>query len=350
MNLIYYNNLDMNFTSKYIESGTYGCVIKPGYNCENNNFPLNKTVSKLFSDKEEWIYEIMQNKKINEIDKSNIFTVKMISNCEISQNYITKNVKNIDRCSIIYEDDKIYQIVYEDGGYDLRHLFIKNHIFERYPNFNIKDFLIKLTNIFDGLYKIELLGLSHRDIKIDNLLFNGDKISLIDFGLMIEKNKIFDYKKLYMYSDSNIYYYPNELKLYATKKLNYNFNNLTLYSSNLIYMLEQFIINNKKSNSNELYLSKIRKIIDKIKKDSIQYLNFFKKTKQEIDLKRFEKVDVYLLGVVLIEILLYIMIYIPNFIIKEELFDLVLQMLEIDPYKRISMKDAKDLYRQIINN
>ena len=126
MNLIYYNNLDMNFTSKYIESGTYGCVIKPGYNCENNNFPLNKTVSKLFSDKEEWIYEIMQNKKINEIDKSNIFTVKMISNCEISQNYITKNVKNIDRCSIIYEDDKIYQIVYEDGGYDLRHLFIKN--------------------------------------------------------------------------------------------------------------------------------------------------------------------------------------------------------------------------------
>jgi len=273
----------------------------------------------------------------------------MLNSCEISKKYINNNVKNISKCSIIEYDEKIYQIVYEDGGYDLRELFSYNELFERFPDFNIRDFLLKLRNIFDGLYKIELLGLCHRDIKLDNLLFNGDKISLIDFGLMIEKSKLFDYKKLHMYTDSNIYYYPDELKLYAIKKLNYNFNNITLYSSNLIYMLEQFITNNKKSNSNQLYLTKIRKIIDKIKKNSLQYLNFFKKTKQEFDLKRFEKVDVYL-WVVLIEIILYITIYIPNFIIKEELFDLVSQMLEIDPYKRISMKDAKDLYRQIINN
>jgi len=340
----------MNFNSKYIESGTYGCVIKPGYKCKDNNFPLDKTVSKLFSDKKEWNYEIEQNKKINEIDKTNIFTVKMKSNCEISKDYIIKNVKNIDKCSIVYEDDRIYEIVYEDGGYDLRHLIIKNHILERYPNFNIKDFLILLKNIFDGLYNIELLGLSHRDIKVDNLLFNGNKISLIDFGLMIEKNKIFDYKTLHMYLESNIYYYPNELKLYAIKKLNHSFNNITLYSSNLIYMLEKFILNNKNTNSNQLYLTEIRKIINKIKKDASEYLTFFKKTKQEFDLKKFEKVDVYLLGVVLIEILLYITIYIPKFIIKQELFKLVSQMLEIDPFKRISMKDAKDLYRQIIND
>ena len=115
-------------------------------------------------------------------------------------------------------------------------------------------------------------------------------------------------------------------------------------------MLEEFITNNKNDMSNQLYLNEIRKIMDKINKDTFEYLEFFKNTKEEIDLKRFEKIDVYLLGVVLIEILLYIAVYIPNMIIKDELFKLVSNMLETDPYKRISMREAGDLYREIINN
>jgi serine/threonine protein kinase len=340
----------MNFSSKYIASGSYGCVIKPGYNCDNNNFPLNKTVSKLFSDKNEWNYEIKQNRKISEIDKLNTFTVKMLNSCEISKKYINNNVKNISKCSIIEYDENIYQIVYEDGGYDLRELFSHNELFERFPDFNIRDFLLKLRNIFDGLYKIELLGLCHRDIKLDNLLFNGDKISLIDFGLMEKKAELFNDDNLHIYIRSNIYYYPNEIKLYGIKKLKLSFNNMRLNSLNLIEMLEEFILNNKKITSNQLYLNEIRKIIEKIRKDTYEYLEFFKKTKHNFDLKRFEKIDVYLLGVVLIEVLAYIAIYLPITLIKQEFFVLVSQMLEIDPYKRISMLEAKDLYGQIINN
>ena len=71
--------------------------------------------------------------------------------------------------------------------------------------------------------------------------------------------------------------------------------------------------------------------------------------KENIDLKKFEKVDVYLLGVVLLELLSYIAIYIPKFEIKSEFFELVSKMIEINPYKRIDRRSASDLYRQIID-
>jgi serine/threonine protein kinase len=338
----------MNYSSKYIASGTYGCVIKPAYNCDTK-LTLENTVSKLFSDKEEWKNEIEQNNKISEIDKLNQFTVKMFSSCEINKTYIFKNVKNIDRCSNLYDDDRVFQIIYENGGFDLRDLFSYNELFIKFPNFNIRDFLIKLGIIFEALCKIELLGLSHRDIKLDNLLYNGNKISLIDFGLMIEKRKLFDTGELEMYIKTNIYYYPDELKLYSIRELKSSFNNIKLNSSNLILMIENFIFNNKKLSSNQLYLSEIRKIIDKIKKDALEFLEFMKYSKEKIDLKRFEKVDVYLLGVVLLELLSYIAIYIPKFEIKSEFFELVSKMIEINPYKRIDMRSASDLYRQIID-
>lgn len=339
----------MNFTSKFIDSGAYGCVIKPGYSCKNN-IPLTKTVSKLFSDKKEWTYEIKQNEKIYKIDKLNNFTVRMLTNCEIDNSYIRKNVKNMNECSIIDYNDKIYEIVYEDGGYDLRKLFMYNELFQRFPNFNIKDFLLKLKNIFDGIYNIELLGLTHRDIKLDNILFNGDKISLIDFGLMEEKSKIFNYNNLEMYTRADTYHYPIELKLYAIKKLKLSFNNVRLNSLSFINIYEEYLSNKELSTSNKAYINELKKIMEKVKKDTLLFFEKIKQSKQEIDLKKFEKIDVYLLGIILFEILMYIAIYIPTTLIKSELFNLVSRMIEINPYNRISMNEARNLYRQIINN
>jgi len=339
----------MSFNSKYIASGSYGCVIKPGYNCENN-IPKEESVSKIFSDKIEWLYEIKQNKVIEEIDKSNKFTVKMLNNCEISLSYVNKNVKDIYKCEIIEGENKIYQILYENGGIDLRELFIYNKILKYYEKFDIKEFLLEMEKIFEGLYEIEKIGLSHRDIKLDNLLYNGKKISLIDFGLMIEKRKIFDNDNLNIYYKTNIYYYPNEVKLYAIKKLKYSYNYIKLNSNYLTLSIKEFIKTNRTINSNNIYILEIEKIINKLDIDALNYLNFFKNTKQEIDLNKFEKIDVYLLGVVLLELITYIVIYIPKMIIKSEMFKLISEMLEINPYKRITMLEAKELYRKIMNN
>lgn len=184
----------MGYSSKFIASGSYGCAIRPGYNCNNNDTQA-KTVSKLFSSKTEWEYEIEQNNLIRELDNNNKFTIKMISSCKIDKHYIKNNVKNIDECEIIDEEPVIYQIVYEDGGKDLRYLFTDNELLVYYPHIDIKEFLKKMLNIFEGLKQLEAKGITHRDIKLDNLLYDGNKITLIDFGLALKK-KMFIVQKI----------------------------------------------------------------------------------------------------------------------------------------------------------
>ena len=46
--------------TSYINEASYGCVIKPGIKCKKNI--KKNTVSKFFSDKKAWLYEINNNK------------------------------------------------------------------------------------------------------------------------------------------------------------------------------------------------------------------------------------------------------------------------------------------------
>jgi len=217
--------------SNYIAKGTYGCVIKPSFDC-NNNKKITNSVAKLFIFKEDWKKEIQENNIIKNLDSTNKFTIKMLNYCEISSDFLNKNVNNINKCD---KNNKeiIYQIIYEDGGIDLRKLFqdIPN-------NFDYNNFLNKLKEIFQGLIILKNNNLCHRDIKLDNLLYNknNNKISLIDFGLMVNFDDIYNYDNFNIYLYNNSYYYPNELKIYSLIKLNktLSFENLTYNSDNLI--------------------------------------------------------------------------------------------------------------------
>ncbi len=326
----------INYKSNFIGSGSYGCVIKPSFNC-NDKAIQKDTVAKLFSSKLEWLYEIKENEIINKIDKNYKFTVKMINYCPINIDYINNNVANINKCSIISNNENVYQIIYEDGGINLKELFL-------YPEkIDLKFFFKKFLNIFDGLYEIELNGLCHRDIKIENLLFNGNKISLIDFGLMVKRKEIYDFNNLLIYINNNIYYYPNEMKLYASLKLNYSIDINKLNSINLLKLIETYNLpDNKHSNL-------LKNILKKIKEDTIKFANEITKL-QSIEIDKFLNIDTYLLGIALLEI---VFVIIMNNLANEfefHLLYLISKMIEIDPYKRISMKEAKELYFILINS
>ena len=140
--------------SRYIAKGTYGCVIKPSIDCKDTSKTLEKTVTKLFSDRKTRDDEIKENEIIKEIDPNNDFTIQMISNCEISSQDIKAKVQGIDNCNNI-NNDSIYEIIYQDGGDDLRKLFKEELITIKYPNFSIKDFLEKFKYIFQGLLKLQ---------------------------------------------------------------------------------------------------------------------------------------------------------------------------------------------------
>lgn len=341
------------FLSEYKSRGSYGCIIKPGLNCYD---PEKNSVSKLFSDKNEWISEKESNELIKSIDKNNNFTIKMLNSCKIESNYINKNVKGIQECTLIRYSEPIYQIIYEDGGYDLRYLFYHDYIYVKYPEITINKFFKKFLNIFEGVLLLSSNNLCHRDIKLDNILFNGEKISLIDFGLMVKSDKVYDDEELRMYLNNNIYYYPNDLKLYSLLKLDIkSFKyDLKLNSRELDRLIYRYLsINREKMDKDNLKI--LTDFIKLLEEKSNEYLNYFKETYvkagNSIDLQKFQKVDIYSLGLVLLELLISISVFYGNkYKIDINLIDLIYKMMNPDPYKRINIEDAVESYRQIIND
>ena len=321
--------------SKFIASGTYGCVIKPSLNCKDNDNKIkNETVAKLFSSKSEWEYEIKENNLISDIDKDHKFTVEMLNSCPISIDYINNNVANINNCSIINNKQEIYQIIYKDGGNNLRNLFTNPQ------DLNINDFLKKFGIIFDGLYEINMKGLCHRDIKLENLLFDGNKVTLIDFGLMEEKTKLYTYNNLLLYVNNDIYYYPSEMRLYAALKLNKSIDVNKLNSIKFVNFLENYSI--QKSDYSEI----IKNMLNKMKEDTYKFADEIKKIKS-LDEIKFQNIDVYLLGIALFEIVFSLIINNLLTDLKKELLELIERMIEINPYNRITIKEAKDIYKDI---
>lgn len=327
--------------SNYIAKGTYGCVIKPSFDCNNNNKKITNSVAKLFIFKEDWEKEIQENNIIKNLDLTNKFTIKMLNYCEISSDFLNKNVNNISKCD---KNDKeiIYQIIYEDGGIDLRKLFqdIPN-------NFDYNNFLNKLKEIFQGLIILKNNNLCHRDIKLDNLLYNinNNKISLIDFGLMVNFDDIYNYDNFNLYLYNNSYYYPNELKIYSFIKSNktLSFDKLTYNSDNLINYLK-YTYEKIKNYEN------ISKILTNIRTDKYIYQDYIKKNKEEINnLDYKNKIDVYLFGVVLFEIIINIIIQTKNENKYISFLTLIKKMLKINPIERISIEDAFEEYSRLLN-
>jgi serine/threonine protein kinase len=326
--------------SNYIAKGTYGCVIKPSFDC-NNNKKITNSVAKLFIFKEDWKKEIQENNIIKNLDSTNKFTIKMLNYCEISSDFLNKNVNNINKCD---KNNKeiIYQIIYEDGGIDLRKLFqdIPN-------NFDYNNFLNKLKEIFQGLIILKNNNLCHRDIKLDNLLYNknNNKISLIDFGLMVNFDDIYNYDNFNIYLYNNSYYYPNELKIYSLIKLNktLSFENLTYNSDNLINYLK-YTYEKIKNYEN------INNILTNIRTEKDIYQNYIKKNKEEINNPDYKnKIDVYLFGVVLFEIIINIIIQTKNKNKYISFLTLIEKMLKINPMERISIEDAFNEYSKLLN-
>ena len=221
----------------YLGEGSYGCVIKPGIKCKKN---IDKnTVSKFFSDKKSWLTEINNNKIINKLLKKK-YTVKLIDYCS----KIKKNKILIQKCkSIDMKKKYLYNIIYEYSGIDLSNL----------KNIKFKNIFFKFDTIFETIKLLSDNNYIHFDVRLPNIVYNKNKLKLIDYGLMKNKKEI--NKLIKKIKNYKIYYLPPE------------FNNLNL---NDLYV---YIINNLKYN-------KISKNKKKHMKSIIKFL--FKNIKNKI--------------------------------------------------------------------
>lgn len=252
-----------------IGEGTYGKVYRPPLPCKGQQI-RGKLVGKVFEDDEEFKTQVGIAKRIERINSAHIFSVPMYETCP----------ENL-------------QILYKDGGMDLY-----DYIHE--PKNNSSKFMLIMKNMKFMIKGLQVLidnELIHQDIKLENLVFNGHKLYLIDFGLMTTFAKVYKQKEFLKF---DYLPFPPEYKysLYGNKFKNIFLNHL-----------------------------KTHRIFRLIKKIYPSYLEDLK----AVDSTDVTKIDVYSLGIVLLQ--LYHWYGKKNTKVEE----LIIGMIRFDPKKRWSV-------------
>lgn len=359
--------------------GSYGCVIKSFVSCDIPNIQKSANdlyISKIFDSKTNWNTEILLNKRIQQIDVNNDFTIKMVHYCHL-------NDKKSSAFKVMRNSGK-YSIVYLYGGEDLDIFISSDNLLH---DFNILNFLRSFINIFDGIVKLNENGLVHFDIKPDNILYDkaNNRFTLIDFGLMQKKEDILTTNILGHFYKKQFFYYPSELNIFSylvfdkstsinIKVLNINgfiykldelYNDIhkhAIRNPNLATLLTLLlsIINKIKEQFENFanFLSYFDDIIAKLNKTLFktsvvnkEYKNICKTTSNDI----LSKVDVYMLGIALFSMLLKIIrklleanIIDSILLIPHELFNLISNMICFNPCDRIDIETARDEYKKIL--
>ena len=175
-------------------------------------FPLTETFQK-------YIRYNTKNKKVFSVDTNNIYfhlgegsygIVNMFYNRKEDVIYIVKRVvdtgdgidkllREVSILNILYKYCNKYIICYNliynihelgNNNYELQFAMefagnsLKSYVDENRKVMNVKDKLIIMINLLDGLQYLNSLGFVHRDVKLDNIVVDSENINIkyIDFG------------------------------------------------------------------------------------------------------------------------------------------------------------------------
>jgi serine/threonine protein kinase len=318
--------------SQFIGVGSYGCVIRPNLNCDGS-FGKPNTISKFFFYEKDYLIEKDIQKKIDKIDKKHIFTIKTISSCKIKLTHeIKENIYDLKLCDLTTDD--LYEINYEYGGIDLRKLS---------PEFLRLD---KFINIFYGLSILNKNNLAHCDIKLDNILYDKDKnrFNIIDFGYLKPIDEVYLYDNITFFKDSKTHpLYPNEFNIIISYIHYKNLEEYNLNTNEFLLLIDDYIEIIKKITN--IYSLKLLEIYNYFKYDIYKEFNLEKYKK--INIEEFgNKIDVYMLGITLYDILIKIYLNKSSFPIK--LIPLIKKMVLLNPNERITIQEATTEFKSIM--
>lgn len=327
--------------SGFISSGSYGCVNDPPVKCETNVDKNKKyyknTVGKYFNRSSSALDEYKAQQKIKEIDSRSEWTLPLYKKCIISD--FTK-LDEAEQCEYIGEKgEKYLQLIFKNGGVDL------DTIIDRFSTssneIKMKQFLkvFKVIKpVLKGLKILNERGYCHLDIKPGNILFDGKKLSVIDFGLLTKSENIYKSTSqqflLFSYP-----YYPPEFKLFGqwlNKKdkmkkntfINSFKKNIDTSDANIIW--PEFDEN----------LSHFHAIL------SHHTDNFTSTTLMEKEFLSFkEKIDIYSFGFTLLEF--YQSMIVRDNMITLLIHNLLLKMIKLNPYERIYWDKIIEEYEMI---
>lgn len=308
---------------KYIDEGSYGCVLYPGKRCKDNK-KIRKSIVKIFRNKKDYEDEFLSHKKIEDIFENNKkCIVNIIDNCEKKINTYEK--QNYSKCKSTYKYDEqiIYQIIYQYGGKDL--IFLSET-----RNTKFTKLFFSLSNIFEAIIILNKKEYVHFDIRLPNILYDKNSTKLIDFGLLLKYSQV---KYHYFDKDEQRFEYPPELQ-----KNNYK----DLYEY-FIHDINIILINGKNKNNKLLLV----------------FLNFFENLKTNFKKSDYvekeiinNKVDIYMFGTVILHYILSIFqnnnIIDLNIIEFKHILKLTYNMTHYDNVIRLTPENAFIMYKDLV--
>jgi hypothetical protein len=336
---------------KYVASGTYGCVFSPPIKCTvhktrfaNKLYDPRHKVGKVFSHAADAVDEKILIEKIRKIDPKHEWTVPMHLYCSV-KHFAPKDEKN--RCPLLSEDvsrTKVYpQLIYEKGGKDL-YKWVKKAIIEDWSVVKKRNLFVKMCEnlrpVLVGLKKLNDAHLLHADIKPGNMLFDGKKMYVIDFGLMRTSKNFYTFENRHLLKH-NYLYYPPEFKIFAYSQ----------QSSDTSFHFKKYLENYGFNHKQEM-ASKY----DSIKKTYSIMLDSLKekgKGSKQLNVnnlgrifnKSVDRVDVYSLGMTLYDLYRKLVVENTEYTIKMKF--LIEQMILIDFRKRLDWDTVIRIYDKI---
>ena len=333
------NNNNKNNKNKLIGQGSYGCIWKPGINCngkvnKNKNY-INKIQAVNFYSKN----ELEISNIIKKIYKYQKFFVTVQKYCIVKFNKLQKSDLNLRECEVINHD--IYNSIYRDyynvnkSNKDITLLDSKYYLFyiKYIHGYSIPDLFAMIDKnksiyfhnlyytyisvfykLLNGIYLLNKNNIIHNDLHMSNIRYSIKKKSplILDYGLSYNIKKIFkfnnaiDYKYLEKFiflwrpvsEKSNGIYFSIE-KLFLSfcldiKKYSH-INNLSitileLFYQDIIYIIDylnvldyeyeyQFFVQALKQNYNK-YLNKTKyknfsNIIEELLPDIFEYTDIY---------------------------------------------------------------------------
>ena len=197
----------INVEPKIIGQGAYGCVFKPGINCQGKTESDIGYISKLQTSGETLENELSISKKIQTIEDYTEYFSPILEKCPIKIEEI--ETKEINSCKISELKNP------EKSDFFLDKVkFVGNNSLEKYLKIMIKGEPKKFIELFletqivllESLEKLNEIKIIHNDLKEDNIICrDGDgRPIIIDFGLSMD-NEYLEEKSSSIFSGGSLF-------------------------------------------------------------------------------------------------------------------------------------------------
>ena len=199
-----------------VNSGSYGCVLRPSLGCIGRRPRDGSFISKLFFtyeneanyDKTNANIEWKESIKIKRFDPHQEFTIQAIEKCETDTSQISPLL--MSQCPNTIPKIAT-EIIYPDGGIDMFQFIVGD------TSLSIAEFMAAFTFPLIGCARFARANMMHTDIKLENIVYKKERkrFLLIDFGLVTKSVNLYNQshagKRIRAFE---IYYYPPEFIIY----------------------------------------------------------------------------------------------------------------------------------------